>query len=212
LRANEGARKSIIDEVRHGTTSTAPNPAARGLAAQSASPRAPAKQPIGGDVPPFVQTSVEFASACPATAIVMRKRLCPRRANLAAAGDILFESAAHARISMIAILWQFDVKRGHETEFEQLYGADGEWTSLNRLTRSYLGSSFLRDQARSTRYLLIEYWSEMVVYEQHKTYRSDALASFEARRDALLEAVEPLGIYTALDVPDRAGPTWSRRM
>ena len=26
---------------------------------------------------------------------------------------------------MIAIMWQFDVKNGRETEFEQLYGAEG---------------------------------------------------------------------------------------
>src|SRR4051794_37442345 len=112
---------------------------------------------------------------------------------------------------MIAIMWQFDVKRGHETAFEQMYGADGEWTSMNRLTRSYLGTSFLRDQNRPQRYLVIEYWSEMLVYEQHRDYRSDALASLEGRRAMLLDAVEPVGIFTALDVPDRTGPTWSRR-
>jgi len=33
---------------------------------------------------------------------------------------------------MIAIMWQFDVKNGRETEFEQLYGVDGEWTVVNR--------------------------------------------------------------------------------
>jgi hypothetical protein len=112
---------------------------------------------------------------------------------------------------MIAIAWQFDVKRGRETEFEQLYGADGEWTLMNRHTRSYLGSSFLRDQTQSTRYLVIEYWSEMLVHEQHKASRSEAIASFEERRAGLVDTVEPLGVFTALDVPDRFGPTWSRR-
>jgi len=112
---------------------------------------------------------------------------------------------------MIAIMWQFDVKEGREVEFEQFYGADGEWTSLNRHTRSYLGTSFLRDQNRSSRYMVIEYWSEMLVYEQHKAYRNDAVGSLMGRRDELVESVEPMGIFTALDVPDRAGPTWSRR-
>jgi len=70
---------------------------------------------------------------------------------------------------MIAIMWQFDVKTGRETEFEQLYGADGEWTAMNRHTRSYLGTSFLHDQNRSSRYIVIEYWSEMIVHEQHRT-------------------------------------------
>ena len=78
---------------------------------------------------------------------------------------------------MIAIAWQFEVKNGREAEFEELYGADGEWTAMNRQTRSYLGSSFLRDQNRGSRYIVIEYWSEMLVYEQHRTYKSTAITS-----------------------------------
>jgi hypothetical protein len=112
---------------------------------------------------------------------------------------------------MIAIMWQFDVKHGREAEFEQLHDVDGEWTATNRTARSYLGSSFLRDQNRSSRYILIEYWSEMLVYEQHRVFRSDVVASLEERRRALVESIEPLGIYSALHVPDRFGPTWSQR-
>ena len=112
---------------------------------------------------------------------------------------------------MIAIMWQFDVKEGRETEFEQFYGADGEWTSLNRHTRSYLGSSFLNDQNQATRYIVIEYWSEMLVSEPARGVRSAAVAAFEAQRTALIEAVEPMGVFTALNVPDRFGPTWSQR-
>ena len=112
---------------------------------------------------------------------------------------------------MIAVMWQFDVKKGREAEFEKLFGADGDWTALNRQTRSYHGSSFLQDQNRPSRYLLIEYWSEMIVYEQHRTSRSAVMEAIETRRAELVETLEPLGIYTALDVPDRWGPTWSQR-
>ena len=112
---------------------------------------------------------------------------------------------------MIAIMWQFEVKQGKETEFEKLYGAEGGWTAVNRHTRSYLGSSFLKDQVRSSRYIVVEYWSEMIVYEQHRTYRADAIAALEEQSAALVETVEPLGVFTALDVPDRAGPAWSQR-
>ena len=51
----------------------------------------------------------------------------------------------------------------------------------------------------------------MVVYERHKVNQSDDIAELESRRNALVASIEPLGIFTALDVPDRAGPTWSRR-
>ena len=112
---------------------------------------------------------------------------------------------------MIAIVWQFEIKSGRESEFERLYGVDGEWTAVNRHSRSYLGSSFLRDQNRPSRYLVVEYWSEMVVYEQHKTYRRSERAELDAKRAELCDSVEPLGVFSALDVPDRAGPTWSRR-
>ncbi len=112
---------------------------------------------------------------------------------------------------MIAIMWQFDVKRGSEAEFEELYGVDGAWTTLNRPTRSYLGSSFLHDQNRASRYVVIEYWSEMVVYEQHRADRAERFAALEERSQALVNSEEPMGIFSALDVPDRFGPTWSKR-
>ncbi|HEY7284737.1 MAG TPA: hypothetical protein VH497_04785 [Vicinamibacterales bacterium] len=112
---------------------------------------------------------------------------------------------------MIAIMWQFEVKEGRENQFEEFYGVDGEWTVVNRHSRSYLGTSFLRDQNRPSRYLLIEYWSEMVVYEQHKAYRSEDRRALDEKRNALVTSVEPLGVFTALDVPDRAGPAWSWR-
>ena len=112
---------------------------------------------------------------------------------------------------MIAIVWQFEVKPGRQNEFEQLYGADGEWTRLNRQTRSYLGSSFLRDQSRASRYIVVEYWSEMLVYEQHRVYRSEVITSLQQRSAALVESTEPLGVFAALNVPERDGPTWSQR-
>jgi len=112
---------------------------------------------------------------------------------------------------MIAIVWQFDIRPGREAEFERFYGADGEWTAVNRHSRSYLGSSFLRDQNHESRYLVIEYWSEMLVYEQHRAFQSEQIRSLAARRGELVAFAEPVGVFTALDVPDRAGPTWSRR-
>jgi hypothetical protein len=112
---------------------------------------------------------------------------------------------------MIAIMWQFNVKKGSEAEFERLYGVDGEWTALNRHTRSYLGSSFLRDQNRPSRYIVTEYWSEMIVYEQDRVTRAAAIASVEERSATLVDSIEPMGVFTALNVPDRTGPAWSRR-
>lgn len=112
---------------------------------------------------------------------------------------------------MIAVVWQFDVQPGKYDEFEAFYGADGAWTALSRRSRSFLGSSFLRDLAQPSRYLVLEYWSEMVVYERHFADFADEVQELERQREALVRSMAPIGLFNALDVPERAGPTWSQR-
>lgn len=112
---------------------------------------------------------------------------------------------------MVAVVWQIDVRAGASEDFERLYGADGDWTKLSRRSRSFLGSSFLRDIGSESRYLLVEYWGEMVVYEKHVADFSDELQQLERERERLVDRMETIGVFTALDVPQRAGPTWSRR-
>lgn len=112
---------------------------------------------------------------------------------------------------MIAVIFQFEIKPGREAEFERLHGADGEWTALSRQSRSFIGSSFLREFASPPRYVLVEYWSEMVVYERHLKDLAADIEALEQRRADMVAATLSLGIYNALDVPDRFGPTWSQR-
>ena len=50
---------------------------------------------------------------------------------------------------MVAVVWNFETVPDQGEEFERFYGADGEWTKLSRRSRSFLGSSFLKDLARS---------------------------------------------------------------
>jgi quinol monooxygenase YgiN len=114
-------------------------------------------------------------------------------------------------VFVVAVVWQFEVREERRDEFERFCGADGEWTKLSRKSRSFLGSSFLRDLAQPTRYLLVEYWSEMVVYEKHRVDFEKEVAQLEQRRGQFLTTAEPRGVFSALDVPSREGPTWSRR-
>jgi quinol monooxygenase YgiN len=112
---------------------------------------------------------------------------------------------------VVAVVFNIEIAPEQGDAFERFYGADGPWTALSRRSRSFLGSSFLRDLARSERYLLVEYWSEMLVYERHRADFDDEVASLEAQRDRFVVRMEAVGVFTALDVPDRVGPTWSRR-
>jgi hypothetical protein len=51
----------------------------------------------------------------------------------------------------------------------------------------------------------------MVVYERHMTSFDAPLKELERQRDEFIKQLHPLGVFSALDVPSRAGPTWSRR-
>jgi ubiquinone biosynthesis protein UbiJ len=112
---------------------------------------------------------------------------------------------------LVAVVWQIDIRPEAAKDFEHLYGADGAWTQLSRRSRSFLGSSFLRDMGSDTRYLLVEYWGEMVVYEKHLADFSDEVETLEKERERLVDRMETVGVFTPLDVPDRVGPAWSRR-
>jgi ubiquinone biosynthesis protein UbiJ len=112
---------------------------------------------------------------------------------------------------VVAVVWQFDIRPEMAADFERLYGADGDWTKLSRRSRSFLGSSFLRDIGTESRYLLVEYWGEMVVYEKHLADFDDEVHALERERERLVDRMETVGVFTALDVPKRAGPTWSQR-
>jgi quinol monooxygenase YgiN len=114
-------------------------------------------------------------------------------------------------VAVVAVVWNIEISPEQGTEFERFYGADGEWTALSRRSRSFLGSSFLRDLAHPERYLLIEYWSEMVVYEKHLADFGSEVKGLEEERARFVVRMEAVGVFTALDVPDRVGPTWSRR-
>jgi quinol monooxygenase YgiN len=112
---------------------------------------------------------------------------------------------------VVAVVWQFEILPDQGDAFERFYGADGEWTAVSRRSRSFLGSSFLRDLAHPERYLLVEYWSEMLVYERHLADFDSDLHQLEEQRQQFVVRMEALGVFSALDTPERVGPTWSRR-
>ena len=57
-----------------------------------------------------------------------------------------------------------------------------------------------------TRYVLVESWGEMVVYEKHLADFTEQVKALEEQRALLVERMETVGVFTALDVPDRVGP------
>jgi heme-degrading monooxygenase HmoA len=79
---------------------------------------------------------------------------------------------------MIALVFSYEVSDG--SEFERVYGPDGEWAQFFRGGRGYIGTELLRDLEHPGRYLVIDRWESAQAY--------DAFAA--AQRDEYMRRVD----------------------
>ena len=74
-------------------------------------------------------------------------------------------------------IWCFEVPPENVAEFEQVYGADGEWVRLFRAAHGYRSTALLRDRERPGRYLTVDTWESAAAFE---SFRAANAAAFEA--------------------------------
>ena len=67
---------------------------------------------------------------------------------------------------MYVIVWQFEVRPGGEREFEQAYGADGDWAKFFRTGTGFVSVELLRDPRNPSAYSTIDRWKTATDYEE----------------------------------------------
>ncbi len=67
---------------------------------------------------------------------------------------------------MFVALWEYEVKPSCEERFEKVYGPEGDWAKLFRRDVNYQETTLLRDVARPTIYLTLDFWSSRQAYER----------------------------------------------
>jgi len=65
-------------------------------------------------------------------------------------------------------LWEFEVKRGSEEKFAEVYGADGAWAKLFLQDSQYRGTRLVKDTRRERVYLTLDFWETREAYEKFK--------------------------------------------
>ncbi|HEX2981968.1 MAG TPA: hypothetical protein VHO28_00345, partial [Ignavibacteriales bacterium] len=66
---------------------------------------------------------------------------------------------------MYKIIWEYAVKPEKQKNFAELYGPDGEWEKLFRLSEHYKGTELLKKSGDNNIYLTIDTWSSQRDYE-----------------------------------------------
>jgi heme-degrading monooxygenase HmoA len=78
-------------------------------------------------------------------------------------------------------VWQYDVVPGAEAEFERVYGSDGDWARLFGTSVGYLGTGLFRDVEQPGRYLTVDRFSGVDVWQQFLQAHREQYDALEAR-------------------------------
>jgi heme-degrading monooxygenase HmoA len=70
--------------------------------------------------------------------------------------------------TLFLALWEFEVKRGSEEKFEEVYGAEGAWAKLFARDAAYRGTRLVKDVKRERVYLTLDFWETREAYEKFK--------------------------------------------
>jgi heme-degrading monooxygenase HmoA len=69
---------------------------------------------------------------------------------------------------MFVILWEFEVKPGSESAFENAYGAQGDWVRLFQNDPHYRMTYLLKDTSRPQIYFTMDLWDSENAFENFK--------------------------------------------
>jgi heme-degrading monooxygenase HmoA len=72
---------------------------------------------------------------------------------------------------VIALVFSYEVRDA--TEFERVYGPEGEWAEFFRRSRGYIGTELLRDIEVPGRYLVIDRWESADAYNAFAAERQE---------------------------------------
>lgn len=98
---------------------------------------------------------------------------------------------------MYVIVWRFQAKPGLETEFEQAYGADGQWVALFSRDPAYIGTELLRDAERPGYYVSVDRWASRDAYDAFKQRERAAYEEVDRRCEALAILEKDVGRFEA---------------
>ena len=99
-------------------------------------------------------------------------------------------------------VWEYVVKREAKSDFERVYGPDGDWVRLFEKSEGYRGTLLCHDNDNELRYLTVDYW---VSKNDRDLFRRQHAKEFEAldrRCEHLTETEHHLGDFSG---PARPG-------
>ena len=92
-------------------------------------------------------------------------------------------------------IWEYIVKAEKKSEFERVYGPDGEWVKLFELGAGYLGTELHRDISNTHRYLTVDYWFSKKDRDNFRKNFAEEFRKLDKQCESLTEMENFLGDF-----------------
>jgi len=97
-----------------------------------------------------------------------------------------------------AIVWEFWVRPGCESQFEQVYGSEGEWSRFFRTGQGYVGTELMRDRNNHRRYLTIDFWRSPEDYESFRQQQAAEYQRIDQKSEQMTEHEREFGTFASI--------------
>jgi len=106
---------------------------------------------------------------------------------------------------MTEIVWEFEVAPGRVAEFEKHYGPEGTWVELFRRDPAFRGTSLLRDRERPARFITIDRWTDLELYEAFRVEYAKEYEQIDLKMESLTVSEKRLGVFETVEQERAAG-------
>ncbi len=92
-------------------------------------------------------------------------------------------------------VWSYEVRDGHESDFERLYGPNGGWSQFFRKSPNYLGTDLLRDRKNKNRYITVDRWDSEEAHRRFISVHREEFDELDRQGEALTENENLIGNF-----------------
>jgi heme-degrading monooxygenase HmoA len=100
------------------------------------------------------------------------------------------------KMSGFVIVWEFRIRTVKRRAFERAYGPNGEWATLFRKGKGFLGTELIRDVHDADRYLTLDFWKSRKDYERFKRENREMYQLIDQRCELLTTRESELGQFS----------------
>jgi heme-degrading monooxygenase HmoA len=97
--------------------------------------------------------------------------------------------------NVFVYIWEYLVKEEKKSEFEKIYGPEGQWVQLFKKGIGYLGTELHQDTLNPLRYVTIDYWISQKARNNFREQFAEQIEKLDKQCESMTEKEIFLGDF-----------------